>query len=110
MLVDTTDQTPRESIVAVFRPCEMRAVFELAKLHQINLDNITLISADCLGTLSVPEYTDLARNSKDDNITLKMMDEGKGGGASKLAGIDLRSACQICEFTVFDGADISILT
>jgi formate dehydrogenase subunit beta len=43
-------------IAAVLRPCETRAAVELAKLKQINLDNITLISMDCPGAVPLGEY------------------------------------------------------
>jgi formate dehydrogenase subunit beta len=43
-------------IAAVMRPCEIRAAVELAKLKQINLDNITLISMDCPGAMPLSDY------------------------------------------------------
>jgi len=43
-------------ILAVMKPCEIRAVVELSKLNQINLENITLISYDCPGALSIKNY------------------------------------------------------
>jgi formate dehydrogenase subunit beta len=109
ILVKTTDEATDEKIVAVFRPCELRAVFELAKLHQIKMDNVTLVSVDCLGTLPVPEYTDLADKSEGD-VTMKLLSDMQKGGKEALSGLDLRSACQICEFPVLDTADVSICT
>jgi formate dehydrogenase subunit beta len=109
ILVKTTDDASKDRIVAVFRPCEMRAVLELAKLHQLNLDNVTLVSVDCLGTLPVPEYTEIAKKSED-GITLKLLEEAGGGGKTTLSGVDLRTACQICEFPAIDTADVSICT
>jgi formate dehydrogenase subunit beta len=107
LLVKTTDESPGERIAAVFRPCELRAVMELAKLNQINLENVTLISTDCLGTLPVPEYTELTRNSEG-NITLQLPEEAKGSEKTELQGIPLRTACQICELPFMDISDISI--
>ncbi|MEE9150659.1 MAG: 4Fe-4S dicluster domain-containing protein [Thermoplasmata archaeon] len=109
ILVKTTDNASEDRIVAVFRPCELRAVFELAKLHQINLDNVTLVSMDCLGTLPVPEYTELAKKSGK-GLTSKLLEEAGGQGKTALSGVNLRSACMICEFPVIDTADISICT
>jgi formate dehydrogenase subunit beta len=108
LLVKTTDDGTEDKIVAVFRPCEIRAVFELAKLHQINLDNVTLVSMDCLGTLPVPEYMELAKKSE--GLTQNLLSDVQKGGKEALQGMDLRTACQICEFPVIDTADVSICT
>ncbi|UCF07635.1 MAG: Coenzyme F420 hydrogenase/dehydrogenase, beta subunit C-terminal domain [Thermoplasmata archaeon] len=108
LLVKTTDETPGERIAAVFRPCELRAVLELAKLHQINLENVTLISVDCLGTFSVPTYAELFWDSKNNGLTMKLLKEAKEGGKSELSGKTLRSACQVCELPVTDSADVNI--
>jgi formate dehydrogenase subunit beta len=43
-------------IAALMRPCEVRATVELAKFSQVNLDNITLISIDCPGALSLSDF------------------------------------------------------
>ncbi len=107
ILVKTTDDASTDKIVALFRPCEMRAVFELAKLHQINLDNVTLVSVDCVGTLPVPEYVELAQK-EGAGITIKLLKEVGHEGKNELMGIPLRTACQICEFPTIDTADISI--
>jgi formate dehydrogenase subunit beta len=45
-----------DEIAAVLRPCEIRAAVELAKLNQINLDNIILISMDCPGAVPLSDY------------------------------------------------------
>lgn len=109
ILVKTTDEASQEKIVAVFRPCELRAVFELAKLHQIKMDNVTLVSVDCLGTLPVPEYVELAQNSES-GLTMKLLSDVQKGGKDALSGLALRTACQICELPVLDTADVSICT
>jgi formate dehydrogenase subunit beta len=109
ILVKTTDEATEEKIAAVFRPCELRAVFELAKLHQIKMDNVTLISVDCLGTLPVPEYVELAQKSEK-GLTQKLLSEVQEGGKDAIQGMALRTACQICELPVMDVADVSICT
>lgn len=45
-------------IAAVMRPCEIRASIELAKLKQIDLENVFLISMDCPGALPIQNYVD----------------------------------------------------
>jgi formate dehydrogenase subunit beta len=109
ILVKATDEASTEKIVAVFRPCELRAVFELAKLHQIKMDNVTLISVDCLGTLPVPDYIELAKNSKG-NLTAELLMKVRDKRNEALKELNLRTACQVCEYPALETADISIST
>lgn len=43
-------------IAALMRPCEMRAVAELSKLNQIDVEDIVLISVDCPGAMPLSDY------------------------------------------------------
>jgi formate dehydrogenase subunit beta len=43
-------------VVAVMRPCEIRAAVELAKLEQVDLENVSFLSVDCPGALPLSEY------------------------------------------------------
>ena len=43
-------------IAAIMRPCEIRAAIELAKLEQIDLENVFLFSFDCPGALPLSDY------------------------------------------------------
>lgn len=45
-----------KKIVALMRPCEVRATIELSKLNQVELDNIFLISMDCPGALPLKDW------------------------------------------------------
>jgi len=45
-------------VAAVLRPCEVRATIELAKLKQVDLDGLVLISVDCPGALPLKAYLD----------------------------------------------------
>ena len=42
--------------IAVMRPCEIRAAIELSKLNQVCLDNIILVSYDCLGATPLKDH------------------------------------------------------
>ena len=44
-----TSRPSGRKIAMVLRPCEIRAVVELAKLKQVNLEDVLLIGMDCLG-------------------------------------------------------------
>ncbi len=43
-------------VIAVMRPCEVRAAVELSKLNQVHLDNIILLSYDCTGAVPLQDY------------------------------------------------------
>jgi formate dehydrogenase subunit beta len=65
-------------VVAVLKPCECRAVVELAKLKQVDLANVTLVSPDCEGTVELWEHREAA--------------DGKA--------LPVRLACRICRARV----------
>ncbi|MGB6872809.1 MAG: 4Fe-4S dicluster domain-containing protein [Dehalococcoidia bacterium] len=46
----------KKRIAAIMRPCEARATIELAKLGQVDLENIILITMDCPGVLPLSKY------------------------------------------------------
>ncbi|MCX6650187.1 MAG: (Fe-S)-binding protein [Methanomassiliicoccales archaeon] len=46
----------RLRIAAVMRPCEARGTVELAKLGQVDLTNVTMITLDCPGTIPLQTY------------------------------------------------------
>ncbi|MCJ2541121.1 MAG: 4Fe-4S dicluster domain-containing protein, partial [Candidatus Thermoplasmatota archaeon] len=47
-------------LAVVFKPCESRAVVELVKLNQIELDHVILIVPDCPGTVELKDYSKVA--------------------------------------------------
>ncbi|WP_455391518.1 4Fe-4S dicluster domain-containing protein [[Eubacterium] cellulosolvens] len=83
---------PSKHLVAVvLKPCEQRAVVELAKLKQINLENVLIIGIDCPGTYSIQDYSESNDKSKLNSDSLiktisKLEDHPK-----------LRTACLACE-------------
>ena len=76
----------------VLRPCEIRAVIELAKLKQVHMDNLYIIGVDCNGTF---EYTDFAKLlEKEENI--QSLSEKFNEGTLELGDTKLRTSCQMC--------------
>jgi formate dehydrogenase (coenzyme F420) beta subunit len=72
---------------AVMRPCEIRAAVELAKLKQIDLEDMTLISIDCPGAVPLTEYmNDPENNAAKFGKLLQSWDVSD----------DLRPACRYC--------------
>ena len=91
-----------EPIGVVMRACQIRALVELVKLNQANIDNIVIIGVDCLGTFPINVYSDFPeKDSPTDFIidtSLKKNDTNKY----------LRTACQTCKDPIPSNADIVI--
>ncbi len=119
-----TVREPRVRIGAVLRPCELRALVELVKLKQANLDNLVTIGMDCAGTYDVPDYTEKALQRKSQSATTRARNKlwrdlydglmadlsaSEGSAAVALASArDLRDACQMCEKPHVEAADVTI--
>ena len=84
----------------VIRPCEMRAVVELVKLKQIQLDDLLLIGIDCPGAYSVKDYPKFAAEKKSDDFVK--------AGFKFTEDSMLRAGCQICEYPYPLTTDITI--
>jgi len=87
-------------IAAVMRPCEVRATIELAKLGQVDLENMTLISMDCPGVLPSSDFL------KDPDKNMKLFDEATKKFDDKI----MRPVCQICDKSSMVSGDIHIGT
>lgn len=85
-------------VVAVMRPCELRATIELAKLGQTNLSNITLVSMDCPGALA------LAKFIKDPEGGTEIFEKA----AQNWRDEDLRPICQICHHATMISGDLHL--
>ena len=85
-------------IGAIMRPCEVRAAVELAKLKQIDLTDVTILSADCPGVLQLPSY--LSNPEKGDSDFEHILDEWQ----SEL----LRPVCRSCSHFSLTAADLHI--
>jgi formate dehydrogenase subunit beta len=109
-----TGDRPAQKVGAVLRSCEIRALIELVKLQQANLDNLTVIGVDCLGTYEVDDYARLIdemegpAEEKGTRVVAKMRQQISVGQVANLSYGPLRTACQICEFPTPMGADITL--
>ena len=89
-----------EPVVAVIKPCELRAYIELVKREQGNLDNIFLISYTCGGVYPLKMATD---GTIEKNLS-KYRNSLKKGDIPE----DVRPACKGCtEFSPYT-ADITV--
>ncbi len=85
-------------IATLMRPCEIRAITELNKLQQLSLDNISLFSIDCPGSLPNDEYMGDAEKGDEDFSSL--LDNWNSDR--------IRDICQICDKFSITVSDIHI--
>jgi formate dehydrogenase subunit beta len=106
MLVRMQKENQTQRVGAVLRPCELRAVIELAKFDRITLDRLTLIGIDCMGTYEPEAYAQIARSSmRAQSPTDEMLRWTRQG---PIAPYRLRNACQMCEYFSMENADVAI--
>jgi formate dehydrogenase subunit beta len=96
---DFSRLTPsKKPIAVVLKPCEIRALVELIKLKQANIENILIIGVDCAGTYAINDH------SKGDHDTQSIIESYKNQSENE----NLRSACTACEHFTPSLADITI--
>ncbi len=95
-------------IAAVMRPCEIRAFVELVKLKQGSVDNVILISADCLGAYPNNDYAKVAGMGAGAESTLSFYRNIISGKGTAAQDADISPACKSCEHPAAVNADITI--
>ncbi|MDY6852004.1 MAG: 4Fe-4S dicluster domain-containing protein [Thermodesulfobacteriota bacterium] len=93
-------------VAAVLRPCEIRAFIELVKLKQGAMDEVVLVGFDCLGVYRNVDYASIASEGGDDDSTKRFYESVLSGDSSGRNGMELASACRVCEHMIPDGADV----
>ncbi|MCU0571398.1 MAG: 4Fe-4S binding protein [Syntrophobacteraceae bacterium] len=91
-------------IAMVLRPCEIRAVVELVKLKQVNLDDVLLIGMDCFGRYENTDFTSFQAQGGTSEAFL----ESAMAGKTATADFDIVGACRICEFPTADNVDMRL--
>jgi formate dehydrogenase subunit beta len=110
-------------IVVVAKPCDAKAIIELAKRNQINLDNLMIIGLNCTGTLPSAKAKDLFREAfevdpadvvgediEDNELTIILKDgseKKKDLGELEEKGQGRRDNCRRCETNIPVMADIA---
>ncbi|MGQ9515803.1 MAG: 4Fe-4S dicluster domain-containing protein [Anaerolineae bacterium] len=87
------------------RPCELRALIELTKLHQATLEHVRTIGVDCLGTYEVVDYAAMVRAGKQ---PAELWQGATDGNPQPADGYALRTACRMCEYPAAANPDIRI--
>ncbi len=105
LVADLTYRGLEQKVGVVLRSCEARALIELVKLQQANIDNIVIIGVDCLGTFHPADYKQLVNDGKlqPTNWVAKA-----AVGQTAIDNFDVRKACQICDHITTEHAQIHI--
>ena len=93
--------------VLVLRPCEVRAFFELVKLHQGHVEEVVIVGIDCLGAYRNTDYLKFSRGQGKD-ATRRFYEKVLNDDDTALTGVDLAAACRVCDQPFADGADVAI--
>lgn len=112
-----------QKIAVIAKPCDAKAIIELAKRNQVNLDNLLLVGLNCTGTLPSAKAKEMLRKEFevdpadvvaediDDNkltITLKDGTEKERDLAElEEKGYGRRENCRRCETNIPVMADIA---
>ena len=96
----TLKGSPKEPIVAVVKPCELRGFIELIKREQGSMDNLLIISSTCSGVYPTKFEID---GTIEKNLT-KYWNSVKKGEIPN----DLRLTCTSCEEFIPYNADITV--
>lgn len=100
-----TATDPGVKVGAVLRPCEVRALVEMAKLQQVMLEKVLIIGVDCLGTFEPADYYHLTETGLDVESWLA---QAASSGQVAVNGTRVRTACAICEAVSHPGAHLSL--
>jgi len=98
LISDFTDK--ERKIGVVVRSCDARAIIELAKRKQVNLDNIYMVGIECYGVAKVGA-------EKEGSLYIFTSEVEIGGEKKALNEEMLRPSCRRCEYPIPTMADIS---
>ena len=110
-------------IAVAVKPCDAKAIIELAKRQQINLDNLLLIGLNCTGTLpsakakkmfreefEIDPADVVAEDIEDNKLTIKLRDgteKEKDLAELEERGYGRRDNCRRCDINIPVMADIA---
>lgn len=102
-------EAPSSLMVAVLRPCEVRAAVELAKHGKLNLDSLILVGVDCLSTYEASYW----KQGTEQNARRAdwLMDEALAlARTGQVRTEGYRLACELCDRPAADyrAADVLV--
>jgi formate dehydrogenase subunit beta len=122
-LKEYLDGASNMKIAVVAKPCDAKAIIELAKREQIDLDNLIIIGLNCTGTLpsaraktlfreefEVDPADVVAEDIEDNELIIRLKDgseKKKGLAELEEKGYGRRENCRRCETNIPVMADIA---
>ncbi len=85
----THEKPVEKRLGVILKPCDARALVELVKFQQVNLENIYLIGVDCYGTYPVIKYKEILE--KGDLPVENVFEALNKGGET-----EFRDSCKVC--------------
>ena len=98
---------PQSRVVAVLRPCEIRAFIELVKLHQGRTESVLTIGIDCLGAFQNTAFAQYAAGDPDESAE-RFCRQRLSDPSDAALDAQLAPACRACEHPVAEEADLVI--
>ncbi|RLG48565.1 MAG: hypothetical protein DRN92_00715 [Thermoproteota archaeon] len=97
----TTNGYSGEKIAVLLKPCETRAVIELSKFDQVSLENLLLMTVECLGTYHVLDFIDMIEGGESPEESLLKSYYSREDDA-------FREACKICMYPKAPYSDLNL--
>ena len=104
LVVDTARKHFGKRLGAILRPCEMRALNEMAARGAVKRADVLAVCTDCLGTFPAEEYEWRTERSAK-GLTKEMLQFAPQGGISAYR---FRPACQMCAEPGATDGDVNI--
>jgi formate dehydrogenase subunit beta len=94
-----------QTLGLVLRSCEIRALVELVKFQQANLDQVLVAGIDCLGTYPVTDYQSASDRAQ---LVEELLAAAASGELQPHDGLAFRTACQMCEQPLPEGEHVAL--
>lgn len=107
IISNLTFRDPGEKIGVIVRPCEARALVELAKFKQITRESLLIIAVDCLGSYEPKEFSTLVKAGKNPAVDLRS--QSASGACTADSAATFRSACTICEYPALEPGVVDLV-
>jgi formate dehydrogenase subunit beta len=104
LVLQVAHENPGQRLGAVLRPCEMRALNEMAARGAVKREDVLAICVDCLGTFPAEEFEWRTERS-DKGLTREALRFAPQGGISAYR---YRPACQMCAEPGATDGDVNI--
>jgi formate dehydrogenase subunit beta len=104
LVVDTARKRPGKRLGTILRPCEMRALNEMAARGAVKRSDVLAVCTDCLGTFPAEEYEWRAERSAKGLMKETLQFAPQGG----ISAYRYRPACQMCAEPGATAGDVNI--